>query len=294
MGREYADLQLHTVASDGTDTVAERVVDAQRHGLDAIAITDHDTISDDLSGRVSVRDGVEVITGAEIKCEAWYDDAADAVGIEVLGYFLDPAGQQLQDLLDEVSAKRVDRIDTFVANLNDHHNEVDLSTDDVLAYADGNVGRPHLAQALMEQGLVDSMDAAFDQYIGDDDPAYVPTEKVPARDVIQAIHDNGGYASLAHPGRDLERGTAAAVVQHLAGNGLDALEVPYTYEDKRDREPFTVNFGSAYAAELADRCDLAWTGGSDCHGRDSDKYYIGDVKLPYRHVETMKAHIGLT
>lgn len=282
----YADLQMHTVASDGTDTIDERGQDAREKGLDAIAITDHDTISDELTGRVDDRNGVEVITGAEIKCEI------NGTSIEVLGYFLDPQDNRLQELLAEVRGNRVERIDRFTDNLAAHHG-IDIDTATVRQYADEAVGRPHLAEALIDAGYVETMDAAFNELIGDDCPAYVSTEKVPAERVITAIHDNGGYASLSHPGRSLPRDVADDRVAALADAGIDALEVEYTYEDKKDRGSFTIHFGEQYAAELADRYGLGWTGGSDCHGRRSDKYYLGDVKIPYDRITAMKDEISL-
>lgn len=269
---------MHTTASDGTDSVDERVEQAQEYGIDCIAITDHDAMTDDLDDRYEERQGVEVIAGAEIKA------GLDGDKVEVLGYFLDPADEELSRLFDRIERYRRERMQEMVANVNAELG-AEITFEDVASRADASIGRPHLARALVDAGAADSVAEAFQEYIGDDCDAYVETEKVDAAEVIGTIHDNGGVASLAHPGRSLTPDDAYDRVGELVSSGLDAIEVPYTY-DKLDEGRY--QFGAETAKDLAQEFDLLVTGGSDCHGSGSDKFYLGDVRLPYRHVEALK------
>lgn len=274
---------MHTTASDGTDTLEERIEDAKEKGLDAVAITDHDIINEGLGKRkFTAENGLEVITGAEIKCQI------EGEKIELLCYLLNPEEEKLQELLRELSERRKNRIEKFIDNLNQSYS-LGLEPKDVLEKAEGNVGRPHLAETLIEKGFVDSYQEAFKEFIGSEHGEYVSLEKVEAGKVIEVIHENGGVTSLAHPGRNLTEGNAEKIVEELKEKGLDGLEVEYTYKQKRDLDSYTINFGVEKAFELAEKFDLAKTGGSDCHGSSSDKYFLGEVKIPYTRVEKLKS-----
>lgn len=282
MKQKKADLHMHTTASDGTDTLEERIKDAKRKGLDAIAVTDHDTVHEGLKMRsFTAENGLEIITGAEIKCEI------EGEKIELLCYFLDPEREELQKMIRELSERRENRMKKFVENLNQTHG-LGLELEDVLDKADGNVGRPHLAEVLVEKGVADSHQEAFDRFIGSEHDEYVPVEKVDAEKVIDVVQGNGGVTSLAHPGRSLTREDAEEIVRELKSTGLDGLEVDYTYSQKRELDSYTINFGEEKASELAEKFDLIKTGGSDCHGSKSDKYYLGEIKIPYSRVEDLK------
>lgn len=282
MTQRKADLHMHTTASDGTDTLEKRIEDAKEKGLDAIAVTDHDTVNESLGKRsFKAENGLEVITGAEIKCEVKGEK------IEILAYFLDPEETELKELLEELSERREKRMEKFVENLNSSHG-LGLKPEEVLEKADGNVGRPHLAETLVEKEIVDSHQEAFNQFIGSEHDEYVAVEKVSAGKVIKAVHENGGVTSLAHPGRSLTESGAKEVVAELETEGLDGLEVEYTYRQKKDLDSYTINFGVEKASELAEEFDLLKTGGSDCHGSDSDKYFLGEVKIPYSRVKALK------
>lgn len=267
-----ADLHIHTIDSDGTETIDDRVNDAEQKNLDYIAITDHDKIPKELDSRYEERDNIGIITGAEIKCEI------DDNRIEILGYFLDPSDEQLQDLMEENTRLREERMREFVENINELF-EYDLEYSEVESFANGPIGRPHLAKALVENDLVSDENEAFEEYIGSDCPAYVKTPKVDAETVIETIKNNGGATSLAHPGRDLTEENAEELVSKLSNLGIDGIEVFYTYQDKRERDSFNINFGSEYSNQLAEQFNLLKTGGTDCHGKDSGKYYLGDVTI---------------
>jgi hypothetical protein len=269
---------MHTTASDGTCSVADRVRQASERGLDAIAVTDHDCFSASLSGRVDTRDGVEVISGVECR--------GDVVNtkVEILGYYVDPDHPSLSDVLSTARSYRRERNREMVAALADETG-LDLDYESLRADADGMLGRPHMAAVLVESGLVTSIGDAFDQYLGSDGPAYVEMERVPANEVIAAIQDAGGVASLAHPGR-IRAEDVPGIVSSLAEGGLDGIEVWYPYAESVSEE--YADFGVEDAARLAGKHGLVKTGGSDCHGSDSGKYRIGEVRVDVTHLEALR------
>lgn len=278
MSRMFADLHMHTVASDGTDTVDERVEQALEKDLDCIAITDHDTVPGDVPMRYEDRKGVEVITGTELKA------GLDGTKIEVLGYFLDPSDERLAEVFDTIERFRRQRMKTMIDRVKTMIDD-DITFSDIDARADAMVGRPHLARELVDREEALSIGDAFDQFIGESCYGYVETEKIDAAEVIDVIHENGGVASLAHPGRSLDPEKAYEQLEKLVDVGIDAIEVPYTYDRLKEGR---YAFGAEQARHLAEEYGLLVTGGSDCHGRESDKFYLGDVRLPYRHVEALK------
>ncbi len=280
--QRYADLHMHTTASDGTDTIEQRIKQAEEYGLDAIAVTDHDTVNPELDQRIyEAENGVEVITGTEIKCEI------GGTKIEVLGYFVDPDNPALQDIFSELSEKRIDRMDEMVNKLNDELDQ-EIQLQDVLEYEEKTPGRPHLAQLLIDEGVAEDWQDAFNNFIGKDSQAYVEVEKISSEKVIEAVHDAGGVASLAHPGRSLKKEESVDKIGRLVKNGLDALEVQYTYRDKVRKSSYSVYFTEVHANRLAELYDLIPTGGSDCHGIESDKYNIGKVKVDYETVARLR------
>lgn len=277
-----ADLHIHTQASDGKDSVLKRVEQAKEYGLDTIAITDHDCINNRLENRTEHINGVEVITGSEIKCQI------DGTGIEILGYFLDPSDPEICRLFETMEDNRTRRMESMLENVNQGE-DLSLTLEDVEKYADGTLGRPHLGEALVDRDIARDMDEAFRKYIGEDASKdyYVETEKLTSKEVIDTVNANGGATSLAHPGRDLTEETAEQVVEKLVSQGLDGIEVPYTYQHKR-QEGYGINFGVQKAYDLARENDLIVTGGSDCHGEDSGKYNIGKIRLGSEHVESLR------
>ncbi|MFB6204072.1 MAG: PHP domain-containing protein [Candidatus Nanohaloarchaea archaeon] len=275
-----ADLHTHSTASDGTDSVDTVVETARERDIDCVAITDHDTLHEELEFRVEKRNGVELINGAEIKAEI------DEMKIEILGYFLDPSDPGLKQLTEKIRDLRVERMQEMVERVNEVI-EPELVMEDVREHTEGALGRPHLGMALRDKDVVDTVSEAFEEYIGDGQHGYVATKKLPAEEVIQQIHENGGVASLAHPGRDLYEKEDEKVGK-LAGMGLDAIEVPYSYERLEKDHSIDMHFRETRAEELADSYGLLVSGGSDSHGTESGKDYIGNVRLDYGKVEKLK------
>lgn len=280
-----ADLHTHTTASDGTSTVSERVEQASERGLEAVAVTDHDRIPDELDERSRTVEGVELITGVEVKAEV------RDTKVEILGYYVDPSAEELNGLLRRVRRYREERnrkvTERFVEATG-----IETSYEEMCERADGGLGRPHFARLLVEEGFVDTVSEAFDEYLGEDGDVYLPSEKVGYASAVRAVHEAGGVASLAHPGRididnDADEGGVPAMVEEMAQNGLDGIEVWYPYGDISSGRGSDV--GVEDALELAAEHDLLRTGGSDCHGEGSEKFRIGDVRVPAGDLRRLRA-----
>lgn len=268
----FADLHLHTNFSDGTYTPEELASQAGKHKLAAIALTDHDTVE----GCKRAADAckaleIEFIAGTELTAEQ------DDTEIHILGYFLDTANEKLLSQIAKFQAVRRNRILEMVAKLNALN--VPLRADDVFAIANcRSPGRPHVARALVKAGLCSSLDEAFERFLKKHRPAFVPKAKISARVAIDLIHQAGGLAVMAHPG--LNR--TDEVIPDLVEAGLDGIECFHTKHSTAISEHYL---------EIADKYHLLVTGGSDCHGMSKGKPLIGTVRLPYQHVEKLKAAV---
>jgi predicted metal-dependent phosphoesterase TrpH len=269
----FADLHLHTNFSDGTYTPEELVSQAIRHGLGAIALTDHDTVEGCARAGAACRlSGLEFISGAELTAEHNGNE------LHVLGYFLDTKNSTLLSEIAKFQSVRQNRIREMVSRLNAL--QVPLDVDAVFALANcRSPGRPHVARALVNAGLCGSLDEAFERFLRKNRPAWVPKMKISARVAIELIHQSGGLAVMAHPG--LNRTDEA--IPSLVEAGLDGIEC---FHPKHP--PAT----SEHYLRLVNRFHLLITGGSDCHGMNKGRPMIGTVKLPYEHVAKMKAKVA--
>jgi hypothetical protein len=272
-----ADLHLHTTASDGTSTVDERVEQATALGLEAIAITDHDCIDDSLDGRVANCNGLDVITGVEARTDY------DGVKVELLGYFVDPTNPTLASLLNRARNFRHERNVEIIDRIDDETG-LELSYDEMQERTRGMVGRPHFARRLVEEGIVESVGAAFGQYLGDDGSCYIPMTRVDYRRAIDAIHGAGGVTSIAHPGR-IRSDEVSDIVRRFAEFGVDGIEVWYPYAEHPN---MAIDFDCEAAQALATEYDLLRTGGSDCHDWESDRFSIGSVRTPHSDLDALR------
>lgn len=266
-----ADLHVHTTTSDGTATIDERVTDARNRGLDAIAITDHDVIASELDTRVRQVDGVELITGLEVQANLYNTK------IEILGYYVDPADDCVKSLLERAREYRRVRNRRLVENVT-KRTSFDVSYAELREAIEGQVGRPDVARELVKRDIVSDVAEAFERHLGIDGDCYVPMERVDVGQVLDSIHGAGGVTSLAHPGRiraDAE--TVKQMIVELTDRGVDGIEVRYPYGMVRSDE--YVDFGVPEAQQFAENHSLLPTGGSDCHGPDSGKYRLGDVRV---------------
>jgi predicted metal-dependent phosphoesterase TrpH len=258
------DLHVHTNASDGKYSPAELVKLAARNGLDLLAITDHDTVAGIAPALEAVRafPDLKVIPGVEISSHAPGSE------VHVLGYFVNYEDSELLLQLAALGDSRQDRARAIVEKLRGLGLDINLSRVQEIA-GDGSIGRPHIAQALMEKGYVSSFQEVFTRYIGQGGPAYVERAKLTPDEAVELILRSGGLPVLAHPSTIND---AEAVVSRLAGRGLVGLEAyykDYTDEQRRDM------------VSLAYRYKLLATGGSDFHGIDeATEVMIGDACVP--------------
>ncbi len=266
----FADLHLHTQFSDGTYSPEEMVSQARLHGLAALALTDHDTVEGcPRTAQACEAAGIEFIPGTELTAEQNGNE------LHILGYFIDIRNPGLLEEIGKFQHVRQNRIREMVARLN--RLNVPLRAEAVFALANCRApGRPHVARALVQAGLCASLDEAFERFLKKNRPAFVPKFKMSAADAIELIHAAGGVAVMAHPG--LNR--TDEVIPGMVEAGLDGIECFHTKHSTAT---------AARYLELADRFHLLVTGGSDCHGLSKGRPLIGTVKLPYQHVEKLRA-----
>ncbi len=277
----YADLHLHTTASDGTQEIPQLVSRAVACGLSAIAITDHDIISPALTERVTRIGKLEVITGVELKVDF------DGIPGELLGYFVDPDALSLKDLFSFMKEAREIRMENMVIRCRDHL-QLDIAISEVRALAKGSIGRPHLAKILVDKGAVRTMADAFVQLIGNGRPCYVPLERPGFRAAAHAVHAAGGATSLPHPCfMDVPDWDAFLTTIHA--EGVDGIEVFYPYRNGMEG----LSISPALLQTMAERHKFLLTGGSDDHGPSSVKDALGSIRIAYEHVEALKQLCGL-
>ena len=269
------DLHTHSTFSDGT-LAPEQVVElATTRGLTGIALTDHDNTGGVAQARAAARGtGLTVLLGCELSAEH------DGNPVHVLGYGFDPEEPAFAARRAWIAEGRVTRTRRMVERLRELGAPVELARVRELA-GGGAVGRPHVARAMVEAGVVDDMAAAFGpDWIGTGGRAYVPKDTVTPVEAVELIHGAGGVAVLAHP--SVHAGAAAVpepVIRAMAATGLDGLEVDHPDQPPPDRAHWR-----ALAAELG----LEATGASDCHGALYG-YRLGSERTPDATVERLLA-----
>lgn len=246
------DLHTHSTASDGTDSPAELVRNAAVAGLDVVALTDHDTTRGYAEAIAALPEGLTLVTGAELSCRI------EGISMHMLAYLFDPEEPALLAERELVRDDRVPRAQGMIARLRELG--VPITWEQVARIAgDGSVGRPHVASALVELGVVDSVSDAFtEEWLADGGRAYVPKHETDPFEALRLIKGAGGVAVFAHPAA-AKRGRTVpeSAIAELAGAGLDGIEV-----DHMDHEPETRARLRGLAAELG----LLTTGSSDYHG----------------------------
>lgn len=264
-----ADLHLHTTASDGKLRPEEIVRKASQLGLDVIAITDHDSVAGIPPALEAAKSFPQllVIPGVEINTDMPQGEA------HILGYFIDYHDPELNHSLEELRNSRYERGRKMIAKLADMGMDIDWER--VLELATGGIiGRPHIAQAMVERGYSSSLREAFTKYIGRNGPAYIERKKLTPLDAVALILSAGGLPFLAHPA-DIAH--LEDLVSQLKKAGMVGLEVYYAHYS-----PSKI----ARLQALAKEYDLIASGGSDYHGLDNTiGANIGSVDLPPNLVE---------
>ena len=270
---KIVDMHTHTTASDGTLSPTEIVDYAVEKGLSAIAITDHDTIDAIKEAKEYGKKypELEIITGIEYST---HSDLSKS-DIHILGYYVDENNalfiNKLEDLIRSRDARNAQMIDRMRSD------GLPITMEDILATSeDGVITRAHFAKAMVNVGIVKRMSKAFDKYIGNGQPYYVPREKITQKMAIDMILAAGGVPVLAHPVLyRLNLKVLGDLVKELKSYGLMGIEGIYTTYKKHETH---------YIAHIARENDLIITGGSDFHG--SNKVGIdlavgyGDLMVP--------------
>ena len=246
------DLHTHSTASDGTDTPAELVGRAAAEGLDVVALTDHDTVAGHAEALRALPAGLTLVTGAELSCRL------DGVSLHMLAYLFDPAEPEFARERRRVRDDRVPRAQGMVAKLRELG--VPITWEQVARIAgDGAVGRPHVASALVELGVVPTVSDAFTpEWLADGGRAYVDKHELDPFTAIRLVRQAGGVTVFAHPAAS-RRGVCVpeSAFARLAEAGLDGIEVYHMDHDEETRDRLT-----GIAADLG----LLVTGSSDYHG----------------------------
>ncbi len=264
-----ADLHVHSTASDGECTAEELMAAARRLKLQAVAITDHDSVgSTERALAAGKKAGITVIPGVEISCVYSGDE------IHILGYYIDYQNEGLSDLLSLLRQSRYDRLEGMLAKA--RKLGFSLQPEDV--EFDGVPGRAHLGRALVKKGYVRDMTEAFSRYLKLGGPLYVERYPISPEEIMEAIRKAGGVTSLAHPGLLKDPGLPAKMISC----GVDALEAYYPMHTPRQTREFR---------ELAKRHGLALTGGSDFHGPANNSTPMGSTGVSLEQVRDLEKRI---
>ena len=261
----FVDLHTHSTASDGT-LPPERVIEAaQRAGLAALALTDHDTIDGVPAARTAgERLGIRVIAGAELSAFQGENE------VHLLALHLTHL-DALQIRLSQLRRQRHTRAGKIVEKLN--RLGIPVTLDEVLQQSNGGaVGRPHVARAMIARGLVHDFKDAFVRYLGGGGSAFVPKERLSIEDAIAMAHEAGGLAIWAHPGD----GGRRERLEPLVAAGLDGVEIKHPSHSAEDIKRLQA---------LADFFGLLPSGGSDWHGASDGPRRLGNMSVPAEWLE---------
>ncbi|MBI1939037.1 MAG: PHP domain-containing protein [Ignavibacteriales bacterium] len=263
------DLHMHTAHSDGAYPPIELVKRSKEAGLSTISITDHDSVNGINEAIIYGKEiGVEVIPGVEISTDL------EDKEIHLLAYFIDIENEELRKYLIFFRDERFHRAKRIVQKL--RKLGLHITLDDVLAQAqNSSIGRPHVAYALVDLGIISNYYEAFDKFIGDNGPAYERKIHVSPQSALKLINDAGGLSIIAHPGYMKE-----SILINLIKAGVDGIEVIHPSHNENQ-----IKF---YKGIVNQYCLLA-TGGSDFHGgKKGDDNNLGKYFISPNHLEAMR------
>jgi hypothetical protein len=263
------DLHTHTCYSDGCLTPVQLVELAHKKGLDVIGITDHDSVNGIKEATVAGKDlGVEVIPGVEISTDL------DDKEVHLLAYYIDIENEELQKYLSFFRDERLHRAKRIVQKL--RNLGLQISIDDVMVKANNSaIGRPHIANALVDLGIIKNYYEAFEKYIGDYGPAFERKIHVSPQSAVKLIGDSGGLSFIAHPGYMKEN-----LLISLIKAGIDGIEVIHPSHNENQ-----IQF---YRGIVNQYC-LLESGGSDFHGgKKMDEESLGKYYISYSHLDAMR------
>ena len=274
------DLHTHSTASDGTFSPRELVQEAQNCGLQALALTDHDTTK---GLQEVIRAGenadLEAIPGCELSVN--YPTGQ----MHIVGLWLPGNPKYVNDKLKYLRDRRHSRNERILQKLATLGIYLDFQEVKELA-GDASIGRPHIARMLMEKNYVHTVQEAFDKYIGPGGQAYVPKDKLDPEQAIQVLKQEGATVILAHPySLEISFAELRSEVQRLMDYGLDGMEVYYTEHTEEQTQEYL---------NICEEFGLLVSGGSDFHGSVKPEVKLGSGKnnldIPYSLLENMKKH----
>ena len=264
-----ADLHIHTTASDGHSSPQEIVRSAQKHELDVIAITDHDTIQGYQQAREVAKDTeVRLLPGVEITADF------DGRECHLLAYCFDPDHPAIKNILVHHHRSRLERGKWIVDQLLQEGLDIDIN--EVKAEANGaNIGRPHIASVLVDKGYVASFKEAFIRYLSDESLGKIENDYYSHHKVIKKVKEAGGAIVIAHPGNLYSEDELHMLVE--AGvDGIELMHPSHDYETQKRIEKF------------ANRHSLLMTGGSDFHGQaEGYQKFFGVITIHTKYVDRL-------
>jgi predicted metal-dependent phosphoesterase TrpH len=285
------DLHTHTDRSDGSASPAQLVDEARAMGLEALGITDHDTLDGyDLAVPLAAEAGLELICGIELSTRPEPPaDGSRAPSVHLLGYFLhEPASAGFRQWIKGHQESRRERNRKLIAKLNSLG--VEITLEEVQVLGKHLTGRPHFAKVLLQKGYVKTNQEAFDRYLADNASAAVEREEPELVEGVRKIREGGGMPSLAHPVRlpERDRPSLEKLLRLLIDIGLQALEVYHSEHAPED---------TALYQELARQFQLIETGGTDYHGDHKPSIRLGTGKNHNMHtsydlLENMRRGVG--
>lgn len=265
------DLHTHSSKSDGTESPAELVRTAAGAGLDVVALTDHDTTAGWAEAAEALPDGLRLVRGAELSCES-PDGRGGSLSVHILAYLFDPDHPALIAEQLRLRVERRERLAKMVGRMAEDGYPVD--PDDFMAGLPPELpaGRPHLARALVQRGVVGSVNEAFAQLLNNSSRYYLPRSDTPVVTALDMISSAGGVCVFAHPfARRRGRIVEPSVIVDLADNGLVGVEVDHPDHSPEDRTALR-----GLAAELG----LLTTGSSDYHGSNKSTPIAAETTNP--------------
>jgi len=277
------DLHIHTTASDGTYSPQQIVDEARQIGLEAISITDHDTLEGyDEARPAADQSGLTLICGIELSTKMIQLNGRPKT-VHLLGYFFKEPSAEFRDWLLTQQRVRHERNVALAEKLQSL--DVQVTIEEVRALGRSMAGRPHFARLMMEKGYVQSIQEAFDLYLDEKGKAYVEKHDPTLPEGIRHVRASGGIPSLAHPVRLNKFGSQEEdLIRQMAKMGLQAIEAYHSDHTEKHQERYQA---------LARRYDLVVTGGSDFHGDNKPGVKLGtgrnnNVAVPAKVIERMK------
>jgi len=264
------DLHTHTTESDGTLTPDELVAEAASRGLQALSITDHDTLAGyEKAIEPARKAGIELVCGIELSTKV------DGRTVHLLAYFLsEPPAGSFWEWLREMQASRRERNVRMAERLRTFG--IDISIEEVERLGRSIAGRPHFARIMVQKGYVRTIQQAFDDYLDESAKGYVDRYEPKLGEAIQRVHGAGGVTSLAHPIRVHDQ----SAIPGMKDLGLTAIEVYHSDHGPAETERYL---------QLAAKYGYAVTGGSDFHGAVKPGVEVGSARVPKSVLDQLRA-----